>query len=81
MRAVPARGRAGRLRGLSSGCRAPERMRSPLTWGPRRVRIQYSFQTIVSIEDHLRDLVRARLFTQPVLDAAEALARGQNTTQ
>ena len=39
------------------------------------------FQTIVSINDNSLDLVRPQVFTQPLLDTAEALARAQNPAQ
>ena len=39
------------------------------------------FRTIVSIDDNSHDLSRTQVFTQPLLDSAEALARAQNTAQ
>ena len=37
------------------------------------------FRTIVSISDNPHDLVRPQVFTQPLLDTAEAFARAQST--
>ena len=39
------------------------------------------FQTTVSINDNSLDLVRPQVFTQPLLDTAEALTRAQNAAQ
>ena len=77
MRAVPARGQSGSASRLvivmsSAGANA----QSPDV-GPQARPNPEPFQTIVLINDNLRDVVRARVFTQPVFDAAEALARAQ----